>query len=129
LVYPQARGSVFGAEDDVIENLCVGAHDQIAYKMYVCLSGLFYYLYEPTIMNSLQNFADILQIDAVILNPIRGSSLSDHFNSALRCGAIHVDPHSLISDVPNKYFGQICYGMIIVRFGIGLKSQLTKSPP
>ena len=83
LVYPQARSPVFGAEDDVIENLCIGAHDQIAYKMYVCLSGSFYYLYEPTIMNSLQKFADILQIDAVILNPIRGSSFPDHVNSAL----------------------------------------------
>jgi hypothetical protein len=50
LVYLQARSPVFGTEDDVIENLCIGAHDQIAYKMYVCLSGSFYYLYEPTIM-------------------------------------------------------------------------------
>jgi hypothetical protein len=92
LVYLKARGSVFGTEDDVIENLCVGAHDQIYYKMYLRSSDSFLYLYEPKTMNFLQSFGEILQINAVILNPIRGSSLPDHFNPALLCGAFHVYP-------------------------------------
>ena len=40
LAFLQTTGSVFGTEDDVIENLCVGTHDRIDFRVCLRFIGL-----------------------------------------------------------------------------------------